>query len=88
MRNLHSIKMNSADHIRNGIIDRLMMISNTEYLSQIYKLLQTHSVDPSIVALSPEQKKILQLSSEDILKGQVKTQETLDELDRKWLSEL
>ena len=38
-----------ADNIRNNIIDKLLTISNKEYLSALYQLVQNSSIDNDII---------------------------------------
>ena len=44
----------TADTIRNNIIDKLLTISNKDYLSALYKLVEKSSVDNDLVKLSKE----------------------------------
>ncbi len=77
-----------ADNIRNNIIDKLLTISNKEYLSALYQLVQNSSIDNDIIKLSNEQILMLQLSENDINNGRILTQEQIDKIDLKWLEEL
>lgn len=76
-----------ADNIRNNIIDKLLTISNKEYLSALYQLVQNSSIDNDIIKLSNEQILMLQLSENDIKNGRILTQEQIDKIDLKWLEE-
>jgi hypothetical protein len=67
------IMPSSIDHLRNAIIDKLMAISNKDYL---------------VVELSPEQILMLKMSDNDIKNGNVIAQDDLDEEDLKWLKAL
>ena len=77
-----------ADNIRNNIIDKLLTISNKEYLSALYQLVQNSSINNDIVKLSKEQILMLELSEDDIKNGRILTQEQLDKNDLKWLEGL
>ena len=77
-----------ADNIRNNIIDKLLTISNIEYLSALYQLVQNSSIDNDIIKLSNEQILMLQLSENDIKNGRILTQDQIDKIDLKWLEEL
>ena len=77
-----------ADNIRNNIIDKLLTISNKEYLSALYQLVQNSSIDNDIIKLSNEQILMLQLSENDIKNGRILTQDQIDKIDLKWLEEL
>jgi len=79
--------MNRVDILRNNIIDKLLTISNKDYLTALYKLLESSSVDNDIVKLSDEQILMLQLSDNDIKNGKLISQDELDKSDLKWLKE-
>lgn len=78
----------SIDHIRNTIIDKLMAISNRDYLIALNKLVESSSVENDVVQLSPEQIIMLKMSDNDIKNGNVIDQNDLDTEDLKWLKTL
>ncbi len=80
--------MSTTDILRNNIIDKLLTITNKDYLSALYQLVKTSSADKDIVELSEEQILMLQLSDEDIKNGKLISQTNLDKDDLKWLKEL
>ena len=80
--------MNRVDILRDSIIDKLLTISNKDYLTALYQLISRSSVDADVLELSEEQKIMLQLSDTDILNGNVISQVDLDKSDLKWLKEL
>jgi len=80
--------MNQADILRNNIIDKLLTISNKDYLAALFQLVENSSVDKDIIKLSEEQILMLQLSDKDIAEGRLSSQEDLDKNDMKWLKEL
>ena len=77
--------MATTDNLRNSIIDKLLTISNKDYLAAIYSLLEKSSVDKDVVKLTEEQTLMLQMSDEDIKKGRVISQKQLDQDDLQWL---
>lgn len=77
--------MSTTDILRNNIIDKLLTISNKDYLAALYQLVKTSAVDKDIVELSDEQILMLQLSDEDIKNGKLISQTQLDKDDLKWL---
>jgi hypothetical protein len=77
--------MTSADNIRNNIIDKLLTISNKEYLNALYNLVNSNKLDAEIIQLSATQIKLLNLSDEDIKNNRVVSQEELDKQDLEWL---
>ena len=80
--------MADIDAIRNGIIDRLLSISNKEYLNALYHLIENSSTTDDRIKLSEEQILMLQLSDNDIKSGKLISQSQLDKNDLKWLKEL
>lgn len=80
--------MDRTDNIRNDIIDKLLTISNEDYLSALYQLVEKSNADDDVVKLTKEQRKMLGLSENDIKSGNLISQEQLDKEDRKWLKEL
>jgi len=77
--------MTGADKIRNNIIDKLLTISNTEYLSALYHLVSTSSVDDGVIQLSESQILMLNMSDDDIQNDRIVSQEELDKMDLEWL---
>lgn len=77
--------MATIDNLRNSIIDKLLTITNKEYLLALYQLVEKSSVDQDTVKLTREQVLMLELSDEDIKKGMLISQEQLDKEDLKWL---
>ncbi len=80
--------MSTTDMLRNDIIDKLLTISNKDYLSALYQLVNSSSVDQDTVHLTDDQVVMLQLSDEDIKKGKLIPQDQLDKNDFKGLTEL
>ena len=80
--------MNTTDALRNNIIDKLLTITNKDYLTALYKLVNSSAVDKDIVKLTEEQILMLQLSDNDIKKGKLISQSQLDKSDLKWLNEM
>lgn len=77
--------MASADHIRNDIISRLLTINNKEYLSALFKLVESSTTSQDVLSLSEEQKLMLEMSEEDLKSGRIISQTDLDKEDLKWL---
>lgn len=80
--------MTGADNIRNSIIDKLLTISNKEYLAALYQLVSKSSINEDIIELSEEQIVMLNMSDEDINNNKVVPQEELDKMDLEWLKSL
>jgi len=77
--------MATADNLRNSIIDKLLTITNKDYLLALYQLVEKSSVEKDTVKLTQEQVLMLQLSDQDIKKGKLISQEQLDKEDLQWL---
>ncbi len=80
--------MNRVDTLRNNIIDKLLTISDGDYLAAIFRLINNNPKEEDIVKLSDEQKLMLQLSEKDIENNNFIPQNELDKADLKWLKEL
>ncbi len=80
--------MDTADNIRNNIIDKLLTISNKEYLTALYKLISKSSVENDAIQLSDDQLLMLNMSEDDIKNNRIVSQEELDKLDLEWLKSL
>lgn len=79
--------MNKIDLLRDSIIDRLLAISNKDYLSALYQLVDKSAVKSNCIELSEEYTLLLQLSEIDIANGNVISQSEIDKSDLKWLKE-
>ena len=80
--------MAAIDNLRNNIIDKLLTISNKDYLSALYQLIEKSSVDNNTAKLTKEQILMLQLSDTDIENNRLISQEQLDKNDLEWLNKL
>jgi hypothetical protein len=80
--------MTQADNIRNSIIDKLLTISNKEYLSALYKLVSTSKVDEEIIQLSEAQILMLNMSEDDIMNNRILSHDELNKMDLEWLKSL
>lgn len=80
--------MTGADNIRNSIIDKLLTISNKDYLLALYKLVSTSNINEETIQLSETQILMLNMSEEDIKNNRIVSQEELDKMDLEWLKSL
>lgn len=80
--------MTPTDNLRNNIIDKLLTISNKEYLDAVYKLIANAKIDDDVVKLSEAQILMLNMSDEDIKHNRIISQEELDKRDLEWLKGL
>jgi hypothetical protein len=80
--------MRAEDQLRNSIINKLLTISNVDYLSALSQLIEKSSVGNDMVVLSQEQILMLNMSDEDIKNQRYISQEELDNNDLEWLKSL
>ena len=80
--------MTTTDHIRNGIIEQLLTISNKDYLTALFQLVKNSPTDKETVKLTEEQIVMLKLSDRDIQEGKIISHSQLDKSDLKWLKEM
>jgi hypothetical protein len=80
--------MTATDNIRNSIIDKLLTISNDDYLSALYQLVSKSSKNNEIIQLSYSQLLMLDMSEDDIKNGRFTSHEELDKSDLEWLKSL
>ena len=77
--------MAQVDIIRNGIIDKLLAISDQDYLLALQRLINGSKVEENKITLTKEQKLMLEMSENDIQNGRVISQSDLDKSDLEWL---
>ena len=80
--------MATTDHIRNGIIEKLLTITNKDYLTALFQVVKNSTSDKETIKLTEEQLVMLKLSDRDIKEGNLIPQSQLDKSDLKWLKEL
>ena len=80
--------MATVDTLRNDLIDKLLSISNKDYLQALNKLVENSSSAYEKVQLTEEQILMLQLSDEDIKAGRLISQQDADKSDLEWLKNL
>jgi hypothetical protein len=77
--------MAQVDIIRNGIIDKLLSISDEDYLMALLCLVDNSTVQNEKIKLTKEQKLMLEMSENDIQNGRIISQSDLDKNDLEWL---
>jgi hypothetical protein len=77
--------MAQVDVIRNGIIDRLLAISDKDYLMALLRLVDNSTVEIGKIQLTKEQKLMLEMSEADLQNGRTISQTELDKNDLEWL---
>ncbi|MNK05491.1 hypothetical protein D3C87_233740 [compost metagenome] len=79
--------MAQIDAIRNGIIDKLLAISDKDYLLALMHLVDNSNLQNEKIKLTKEQKLMLEMSENDIQNGRLISQSDLDKSDLEWLKE-
>ncbi|WP_294671419.1 hypothetical protein [uncultured Fluviicola sp.] len=77
--------MAQIDAIRNGIIDKLLAISDKDYLMALMHLVDNSDLQNEKIKLTKEQKLMLEMSETDIQNGRLISQSDLDKSDLEWL---
>jgi len=86
LHEFNSIKVvKTTDNFRNRIIDKLLTINNREYLSALYKIIESGSPDSDVVELSEEQLLMIQMSDDDIKNNRLISYKELGNKDLEWL---
>ncbi len=80
--------MTATDHIRNSIIDKLLTITNKDYLASLYQLVDKSGEEEEIIHLSDAQLLMLNMSDEDIKNNRVISHGEADKRDLQWLKSL
>lgn len=80
--------MGQVDILRNGIIEKLLTISNIDSLKTINEIVSYSQLEKSKIELTEEQVLMLSMSENDIKSGRLIAQNQLDKEDLKWLKEL
>jgi len=78
--------MATIENIRKGLMEKILSIQNKELLEALDTLV---SADKSVSdrSLTEEQKSMLQMSENDIVSGQLISQEAMDKRNLEWLNE-
>ncbi len=79
--------MATIENIRNGLIDKILSIQNKDLLETLDRLVSSKADEFEVHELSPEQKKMLEMSEDDILNGRLISQEALIKRNLEWLNE-
>lgn len=80
--------MPTVEHIRSGLIDKILSIKNKELLQALDRLVSSSASSSAIVSLTDEQKLMLEMSEDDIKNGRLISQEAMDKRNLEWLDEL
>lgn len=79
--------MATIEQIRSGLIDKILGITNKEFLETLDKLISSSKSSSAFSELSDAQKSMLQMSEDDIKAGNFISQEAMDKRNLEWLNE-
>jgi len=79
--------MANTSEIRNRLIDRLMAISNSDYLKALEKMIDSSNIQDASIVLTEEQKIMLAMSDTNIQNGRLINQDSLNSQELEWLKE-
>lgn len=80
--------MATVDTLRNNLIDKLLTISNKDYLIALNQLVEKSAFDNDTISLTEAQISMLQMSDQDIAAGRLTTHEQAEKDDLEWLKGL
>jgi hypothetical protein len=80
--------MATVEKIRSGLIDKIRSIENRDFLEALDKLIASSLPNSDIVKLSDEQKTMLAMSEQDVVNGELISQEAMNKRNLEWLNEL
>lgn len=78
--------MATVDKISSQLIDKILTIENKDFLEALDKLVASSSSPSDLVELSAEQKKMLEMSNDDIESGRLISQEAMNKRNLEWLN--
>ncbi len=78
--------MATLDQIKSGLIEKILTISNREFLEALDRLISSSKSDAGPVKLTDAQKAMLEMSEEDIKTGELISQEAMDRRNLEWLN--
>lgn len=77
--------MTTVDHIRNNLINRILTITDKDFLVALDNLISVSSTVKEEIPLTKEQELMLQMSEDDILAGRIISQNDLKVKTKTWL---
>lgn len=78
--------MATLKDIRNRVIDSLLSIDSPEYLQALERIIKSSNIERTTVSLTEDQKIMLTMSDEDIQKGNIIDQDSLNMQELQWLN--
>jgi hypothetical protein len=79
--------MRTVQDIRNDIIDKILAIQGEDILLELDHIIEAISIESEIIAITREQKEMLEMSEDDIKQGRIISQEDMVRRNLEWLNE-
>ncbi|MCO6470668.1 MAG: hypothetical protein J5I64_07060 [Saprospiraceae bacterium] len=80
--------MATVKEIRKSLVEKIMTISNKDFLVALDNLIASGFADKETGELTEEQKEMLEMSESDIQNGRLISQEAMDKRNLEWLNGL
>lgn len=78
--------MATVDSLRSGLIEKILSINNEAFLEALDRLISSGLPELEISELTEEQKRMLEMSEEDIKNGKLISQKAMDKRNLEWLN--
>ncbi len=78
--------MMTIEKIRTDLIDKIRLINDKDFLEALDKLISSSKSESEIVALTKEQKIMLEMSENDIKEGKLISQDAMNKRNEEWLN--
>jgi len=78
--------MMTIEKIRTELIDKIRLINDKDFLEALDKLISSSKSESEIVALTKEQKIMLEMSENDIKEGKLISQDAMNKRNQEWLN--
>lgn len=79
--------MATVEQLRNDLIIKILSIKNKDFLVALDNLISSSASESDKVELTMEQKKMLEMSEEDIKNNQLISQDAMNNRNLEWLNE-
>jgi hypothetical protein len=79
--------MTQASNLKYRLLDKLISVQDLNLLEKVNELIGNVDVNRSVFKITERQKKMLMKSEEDIVNGELISDEELNEEEDKWLNE-
>lgn len=80
--------MATVDQLKDVLITKILSINNIDVLQTLDKIISSSDPGTDIIELTEAQKKMLQMSEQDIKEGRLISQDAMMERNLEWLKEL